>query len=66
MRPLQALDMAQLRQVQSAIAAFRSQPASAQMRKRCLFEALTREEAELRQCCRRTGRMVAAPTSQAA
>lgn len=66
MRSLQALDMAQLRQVQAAIAAFKTQPASTQMRKRYLLEALTHEEAALRQYCSRAGRKAAAPASQAA
>lgn len=66
MRSLQALDLAQLRQVQAAIAAFKTQSASAQMRKRHLLEALTSEEATLRQYCRRAGGRIAATAAQAA
>jgi len=52
MQKLIALDLAQLKRVQDAIAAFMAKPLGEQSRKRYLLDALRREEATLRRLCR--------------
>jgi hypothetical protein len=53
MQKLIALDLAQLKQVQAAIAAVSARPLAEQNRKRYLLDALRREEATLRSYCKR-------------
>jgi hypothetical protein len=53
MRSLYDLDIAQLKRVRQAIAAFEAKPEAERTRKRYLLDALRQEEKQLRHYCRR-------------